>query len=482
MASFDEEISQRQSLLDEWVEVRREIAVLEARAAVLLADRLRVHEAEVRGNGFHRDAMHRSMIAEYSAAGRIAQGTIDRAFIDAYFLDRELPAVRASFARGALTATHVHAIVDAADAVREAVRCGRADAGVLGLYEAAALVVAEAETPARTRAQVRQIAAALAGETVVDRHRRARSERTVTMRSVGDGLALLQLVLPEHLAVAIFDRLSQLARHVIAVRDEADPVLDIEVLDDGEEPVRPEHLDPADPGWEDRVIFGDIDTFTTDPHDAARLIDPLVDDGSPDLEHPAVDDRGIDEVRADLATDLLLGAAPTTVTGAGAENVRGRVQVTISAATLIGGDERPAELDGHGPLHPDAARDLAGLTGLWSRLFLDPTGMLVETDAYSPTAAMRRHLRARDPHCRFPGCRMPVHRCQIDHNHDHALGGGTSLGNLSAFCVGHHMLKHPDVDARHRWTARQLPAGEVQWTSPLGRTYDDPPPRRVMFV
>lgn len=77
---------------------------------------------------------------------------------------------------------------------------------------------------------------------------------------------------------------------------------------------------------------------------------------------------------------------------------------------------------------------------------------------------------------------MPVDRCQIDHNHDHALGGKTRIDNLSAFCIGHHTLKHPDIDPRHRWTARQLPGGEVQWTSPLGRTYDDPPLRRVMFV
>lgn len=472
MTSFDDEIVQRQALLDEWVETRRQIAVLEARAAGLLADRLRVHEAEVRGNGFHRDAMHRSMIAEYSAAGRVAQGTIERAFIDAFFLEQEFPQVAAAFARGAVTAAHVHEIVDAADVVREAVQAGRADAGVQGLYEAAALVVAEAETPARTRAQVREIAAALAGETVVDRHRRARGERTVTMRSVGDGLALLQLVLPEHLAVAIFDRLTQLARHVIAVRGDTDPVLDIDVLDSGVDPVRPEDLDPTSPIWDDRVIFGD-GTFTTDP---------LIDGTSLDVEHAPGDDRGIDEVRADIATDLLLGAAPTTVTGTAMENIRGHIQVTLAATTLIGHDDRPAELDGHGPLHPDAARDLAAHTGLWSRLFLDSTGMLTETDAYAPTAGMKRHLRARDPHCRFPGCRMAVHRCQIDHNHDHAQGGRTRLDNLSAFCTGHHALKHPDVDDRHRWTARQLSTGHIQWTSPINRNYNDPPPRRVMFA
>jgi hypothetical protein len=73
-------------------------------------------------------------------------------------------------------------------------------------------------------------------------------------------------------------------------------------------------------------------------------------------------------------------------------------------------------------------------------------------------------------------------RRQIDHNHDHARGGPTSNDNLAHLCVGHHALKHPEVDDRYRWTARQLPGGDIEWTSPLGRVYNDAVPRRVMFV
>lgn len=77
---------------------------------------------------------------------------------------------------------------------------------------------------------------------------------------------------------------------------------------------------------------------------------------------------------------------------------------------------------------------------------------------------------------------MPAHRCQIDHNHDHAKGGLTALDNLCHFCTKHHALKHPDVPDRFRWTARQRPDGTVTWSSPIGRSYDDPPRRRVMFI
>ncbi|WP_139305250.1 HNH endonuclease signature motif containing protein [Microbacterium hydrocarbonoxydans] len=208
----------------------------------------------------------------------------------------------------------------------------------------------------------------------------------------------------------------------------------------------------------------------------------MTDPTSPDIEHLAGDQRTFDQIRADLLSDLLLAADPSAVNGSGLEHVSARIQVTVAASTLIGADDRPAELDGHGPLDPEVARRLAGCNGGWTRLFLTPTGLVRETDSYTPSESMRRYLRARDQHCRFPGCRMPVHRCEIDHNHDHARGGRTHVDNLSHFCRTHHSLKHPDIDDRHRWSARQLPDGTVTWTSPLGRSYADRPQRRVMFV
>lgn len=472
---------QRLLLLDAWVENRRQIAVLESLGAALLADRMRVLDDDVKEHPHHRDAIHRSMIAEYSAAGRMAKGSVEYAFADACLLDAEHPSVQQAFQRGDLTAAHVREIVRAGAIVRQAVRDGRADPATLGLYDAAALVVAESESPARTRVRLRQIAASLAGETLVERHRRARGERGVTIRSLDDGLALLQVVLPEHLAAAVLDRLTRMARQVIATRDDQVPVLSPDGLDSGDDPIFLGDLAPDDPRRDDpvlnehlidrdplgaHIIFGDDGTFTVDPC----------------IEHVPSDDRTVDQVRADLLTDLLLAGDPTAANGTGLDNIQARIQVTVAASTLAGADERPAEHDGFGPLHPDVARDLAGRAGGWSRLFLDHRGVVTATDAYSPTEAMRRHLRARDQHCRFPGCRTPVHRCQIDHNHDHARGGRTSNENLSHFCTGHHVLKHPDIDERYRWTARQLPGGDIEWTSPQGRVYTDSVPRRVMFI
>lgn len=209
-------------------------------------------------------------------------------------------------------------------------------------------------------------------------------------------------------------------------------------------------------------------------HDAAPM-----HDGYGALEH---DTRTLDQLRADILADMLLTTAPTSITQTALESVRATVQVTLSASSLTADDDSMAEFNGQGPMTADAARILAGHATSWDRVFLAPRGMVVETDNYVPTSGMKRFLRARDQHCRFPGCRTPAHRCQIDHNHDHARGGPTALHNLSLFCTSHHPLKHPDIDDRDRWSAEQLDDGVILWKSPLGRTYSDEPPLRGMFM
>ncbi|WP_341946535.1 HNH endonuclease signature motif containing protein [Microbacterium sp. LWH11-1.2] len=448
------DLDKRRRVLEAWVEKKRQIAVLECEAMEVMVEQIGFHEADVAGNGFHRDAIYRSMVAEFSAAARIPTGSVEYAFTDALVVSTSLPEVRAAFAAGRVCAGHVREIVRESAIVAEAIRNKRVDADVMGLYEAAVLVFAERETAARTKAHAAQVAAALVGETVTDRHKRAAGERCVKVRSVGDGLALLTAVLPEWVAVAIADRLRQMTRQVIRNRAHA--------RDDAES--------ARDDG---RVIVSD-DTFAMDPD---------TDTGAGcETENVAADTRTWDQVQADLLADLLLTADPSAVHGDGLDNIQGRIQVTIAGTTLAGADDRPADLDGHGPLHPDIARDLAGRNTGWSRLFLNPDGMVRQTDTYTPTEGMRRFLRARDQHCRFPGCRMPVHRCDIDHTHDHARGGKTRLDNLAHLCRAHHTLKHPDIPDTHRWTARQERDGTITWHSPLGRTYTDRPTHRVMFT
>ncbi|MBN9155445.1 MAG: HNH endonuclease, partial [Microbacterium sp.] len=83
----------------------------------------------------------------------------------------------------------------------------------------------------------------------------------------------------------------------------------------------------------------------------------------------------------------------------------------------------------------------------------------------------------RDKHCRFPGCRQPTWRCDIDHTKDAAHGGETRICNLAHLCRRHHILKHHTP-----WRVRQLPDGVLEWTSPTGRIYRDIPTPPVTFT
>lgn len=496
-APVDPFVRQRE-LLDEWLDVRAEINRLEARAATLLAQRVEVMDADVVAAPMHREAIRRSMVAEYSAAGRMAKGTVEQAFGEARALCDDFPNLRASYAAGRVSAAHVREILRAAGPLIQARSAGVATEAEWALYEAAALEFAETEAPARTRAHVRQLVAALVSQTVAERHRAATAEQVVSVRELDDEMSLLQAIVPTYKAVAILDRLTTMGRAQRQHPDNRTPTLPVDVDADLEfEAARAEAEAAARSAVSARAISttGDIcaagsaDPFDPfDPFDVPGAweayddaMERIIAAGPVVIQIP-IDGRGLDEIRTELLCDLLLSATPSEIMGTGLDNIHARIQVTVAATTLTGADDRPAQLDGHGSLHPDIARRLAGDSTGWTRLFLGPTGLVSETDTYTPTEPMRRFLRARDQHCRFPGCRMPVHRCESDHTIDWALGGPTRTDNLAHLCLTHHALKHPDIPAQFRWTARQLPDWSLEWTSPAGRTHRDTPPRRVMFV
>jgi hypothetical protein len=61
-------------------------------------------------------------------------------------------------------------------------------------------------------------------------------------------------------------------------------------------------------------------------------------------------------------------------------------------------------------------------------------------NTYVPSRAMKDAIRARDRHCRFPGCRRPAVHCDIDHTNPFNLalrtGGRTVYTKLSPFLLG----------------------------------------------
>lgn len=147
--------------------------------------------------------------------------------------------------------------------------------------------------------------------------------------------------------------------------------------------------------------------------------------------------------------------------------------MTVPLTTLLGLDQLPGELAGYGPIPSDAARALAA-HGTWRRLVTDPlSGALLDygRTRYRPPPHLAEHVIARDQTCDFPSCRIPAHRCDLDHRIPYDSGGGaTSADNLGPRCRPHHRLK-----ASPGWDLARKPDGAIAWRTPTGHTYERVP-------
>jgi hypothetical protein len=86
--------------------------------------------------------------------------------------------------------------------------------------------------------------------------------------------------------------------------------------------------------------------------------------------------------------------------------------------------------------------------------------------AYVPPPRLRDFIAGRDGTCRFPTCRQPVWRCDLDHSVPYHKGGKTCSCNLGGLCRFHHLLKQHLL-----WQLTQPAPGTFAWTTPAGRTY-----------
>jgi hypothetical protein len=184
--------------------------------------------------------------------------------------------------------------------------------------------------------------------------------------------------------------------------------------------------------------------------------------------------RTLDQLRADVATDLLLrGWIPNDPTFAtlGKPPVA-RVQLIVSLPTTLGLDHGVGQIPGWGAVSGQQARDLALQAGsIWKRVVTDPlTGPAIEVSAttYQVPAGMAEQVKARDRTCRAPGCEIPAGRCDLDHAQEWKpddTGGPSAETNLAALHRGHHNLKTAGF-----WDSNQSPDGSMRWTTATGRT------------
>ena len=153
------------------------------------------------------------------------------------------------------------------------------------------------------------------------------------------------------------------------------------------------------------------------------------------------------------------------------------LNVTIAATTLAGLDDLPGELDRHGTIPADLARALAASAATITAIAVNPacgTALDLGRTVYRPRQAQRDYVNQRDQTCRFPSCRQPAWRCQLDHSNEFCPGkqdsGVTCPCNLACLCKFHHDLKTFGL-----WDTEHHSDDSITFTSPTGRTYTTHP-------
>ncbi|CAN7375636.1 DUF222 domain-containing protein [Microbacterium sp. LjRoot45] len=444
------------TLLCALADARRDAAAAQAREVALLAEAVEIAQAMAQDAGGPTsvtDIPIRSLAAQIGAAARVSDRTVQKHMSDAVVLVERFPATFAAWAAGDVSRGHVRVVVDAGVAIE--------DDAARAVFEDAALGVARRETPGRLKPAARVLAARLHPIPLQERHTAAATKREVWVRDLDDGMAELIAILPAAIAHGIRDRIDQYARRVMDARG---------ALTGG--------------GTETGSTAGGVNAgagaATGATSDGALLPHPDTPGTRPDTR--PIDARRVSEVRADVFADLLLTghATPETTNDAipAGDAIIARVQVTVPALTAVGHDDTPAELIGKGPIDTATALRLAGTATGWDRVLTHPiTGTVLAVDRYRPSDHLKRTLRVRDEHCRFPGCRIPTHRSDIDHTTAREHDGPTELTNLAHLCRRHHTLKHHSA-----WRVRQTPDGILHWTSPTGRHYPDHPARTIVFT
>ena len=361
----------------------------------------------------------RELVFELACALRIPERTAERLIWESSRIVHDLPETNTALRDGEISYRHAQVMIDQTDTLPD---------GASADFERDLLPFAKTLTVAKFAAVARKKRESLHPESITERHTAAVEERRVWVDPQQDGMAFLGAQLSAEVALAAYDRLTEIA------------------------------MAQKSPD----------DARTLAQKRADAMSDLLIDgDTCATADEGAVGDGAAGE-----------GAAGQRAAGEGTgHGVRAKVLVTVPVLTLLGRAETPANLEGYGPIDSETARQLAADAPSFARVLTDPvTSAILDFDRtkYAVPADLRMVLRVRDETCRAPGCNRAAARCDVDHSVDWANGGTTCAGNLSHLCEFHHNLKH-----HTRVRLRNLGDGRIEWKTPSGRTYVTHPANTV---
>ncbi|PPG25886.1 hypothetical protein C5E10_18090, partial [Pseudoclavibacter sp. RFBG4] len=337
----------------------------EAAAAMLAAGaalQLRAHAAAYDfghaldvAEGCAESAMHvRSIANEVALLVKLAAGTAQGHLASASVTLREFPTLALALESNVATPAQVHKLVETGlkinhdDPTEQTHRRGEF---VQLMLER---VRQEPLPPAALQHAAERVAEELTGESIDQRHERAKQRRRVSVEDLGDGMSILRVLMSSFVAHAIRDRARKQSKAIIRAR--------------------PKQA-----------------TNTTPKSSTAGQAGETAETGETG-DTAAPDERTLDQVMSDVIADLLLTSDPTI--SSAANGIQATVQLSIPITTLFPDPTRPgrapALLEGMSPMPIEDAKRLAATAPAFIRLLTHPiTGALQAVDSYTPTAAMR---------------------------------------------------------------------------------------------
>jgi hypothetical protein len=401
---------------------------------------------------------------EIAAALRLSPATAQAKMDTARILVNELPATCAALASGEISVAHATVIArESAPLLR-----GGIDREVMAQIEKSAIANAEFHTPAQVANKIRTAVSRALPNECEESFARAHELRKVSCYPERDGMATVIALLSapdaQSVLIAIERHLQRKDREVLQSNTSRNStatqnsVTTQTSTNQGNDLANSSEI--ANP-W--RVDNRRADAFV-------EIINEFLT--SDVLDQSTTDKSATDQSTTDKsATDQSVQATGNLSKEKKIKNPNRKpisINVTIDLPTLLNMAENPGQLTGYGPIPASLARELAA-DGNWQRFITDPTsGDLLDLGrkSYRPSQHLVDFLIARDRTCRFPGCRYPAHRSDIDHVTPWDDGGKTAPENLGSLCRRHHRLK-----THGGWKVTSASDGSCEWISPTGKHY-----------
>ena len=411
---------------------------------------------------------------EIAAALRLSPATAQAKMDTARILVNQLPATCAALASGEISVAHATVIArESAPLLR-----GGIDREVIAQIEKSAIANAEFHTPAQVANKIRTAVSRALPTECEESFARAHELRKVSCYPERDGMATVIALLSapdaQSVLIAIERHLQRKDREALQSSSSRNSIA---TQNSTSLQTSATTQNSSVTTQNSSVTIQNSLSRGTDLANSAEIPNPWrVDNRRADafveiinefLTSDVLDQTATDQTATDQ-TDLTnrnlskqkqiknLGRKPVTI------------NVTIDLPTLLNMAENPGQLSGYGPIPASLARELAA-DGNWKRFITDPTsGELLDIGrkSYRPSQHLVDFLIARDRTCRFPGCRYPAHRSDIDHVTPWDDGGKTTPENLGSLCRRHHRLK-----THGGWKVTSASDGSCEWISPNGKHY-----------